>query len=111
MVGVYVASGGRPTIFCPDARSWPPASIRGKVYAASPTHPMTAPETLDTLPGRDRKPRDDEIDVHGLSHCGKVRQKNEDHFLLASVHKRVQVLSTNLSDLERLPLADQRLTF
>jgi len=59
----------------------------------------------------ERKPRDDEIDVHGISHCGKVRKNNEDHFLLATVHRRLNVLSTNLTDLERLPLPDQRLAF
>jgi serine/threonine protein phosphatase PrpC len=59
----------------------------------------------------DRKPRDDEIDVYGVSDRGKVRKNNEDHFLLASVHRRVNVLSTNLSELDRLPLSDQRLAF
>jgi PPM family protein phosphatase len=58
-----------------------------------------------------RKPQDEEIDVHGISHCGKVRKNNEDHFLLATVHRRLNVLSTNLSDPERLPLPDQRLAF
>lgn len=59
----------------------------------------------------DRKPRDEEIDVYGVSDRGKVRTKNEDHFLLASVHRRVNVIDTNLSELDRLPLADQRLAF
>ena len=36
-----------------------------------------------------RKPDDDEIDVYGLSHAGKVRPDNQDHFLLASLHKRL----------------------
>ncbi|HXT47184.1 MAG TPA: hypothetical protein VN717_01020 [Gemmatimonadaceae bacterium] len=49
-----------------------------------------------------RKPRDDEIDVYGLSDCGKVRARNEDHFLLASIHRRVNVIGTNLSEVERL---------
>jgi serine/threonine protein phosphatase PrpC len=61
--------------------------------------------------GTDRKPYDDEIDVHGISDCGKVRKNNEDHFLLATVHRRMNVLSTNLSELDRLPLPDQRLAF
>ena len=56
-----------------------------------------------------RKPRDDEIDVYGLSDRGKVRARNEDHFLLASVHRRVNVIGTNLSEVDRLPLDDQRL--
>jgi protein phosphatase len=56
-----------------------------------------------------RKPRDDEIDVYGLTHVGKVRKTNQDHFLLASIHKRVQVHQTSLADLERLPFGDERL--
>lgn len=56
-----------------------------------------------------RKPRDDEIDVYGLTHVGKVRKTNQDHFLLASIHKKVQVLLTSLSDQERLPFGDERL--
>jgi protein phosphatase len=59
----------------------------------------------------ERKPRDDEIDVYGTSHCGKVRKNNEDHFLLAAVHRRMNILSTNLAELDRLPLPDQRLAF
>ncbi|HXY18393.1 MAG TPA: protein phosphatase 2C domain-containing protein [Gemmatimonadales bacterium] len=57
----------------------------------------------------DRKPRDDEIDVWGLTHVGKVRRTNQDHFLLASIHKRVQVHLTSLSDQQRLPFGDERL--
>jgi serine/threonine protein phosphatase PrpC len=59
----------------------------------------------------ERKPRDEEIDVFGVSDRGKVRANNEDHFLLASVHRRVNILDTNLSERDRLPLADQRLAF
>jgi protein phosphatase len=59
----------------------------------------------------DRKPRDDEIDVHGLTHPGKVRKDNQDHFLLATVHKRVQVLATNLGKQETLPVGEQRVAF
>ena len=59
-------------------------------------------------PNGDRKPRDDEIDVYGLTHVGKVRKANQDHFLLASIYKRVQMHLTSLSDRERLPFGDQR---
>jgi len=66
--------------------------------------------TADATPPADgRKPRDDEIDVYGLTHVGKVRTTNQDHFLLASIHKRVQVHLTSLSDQERLPFGDERL--
>lgn len=57
----------------------------------------------------DRKPRDDEIDVYGLTHVGKVRKVNQDHFLLASIHKRVQIHLTSLTDQQRLPFAEERL--
>ncbi len=69
--------------------------------------------SIDTpsLPTTDRKPRDDEIDVFGLSHAGKVRKQNQDHFLLASIHKTMRLLQTSLSDEERLPFADERVAF
>ncbi|MBW8771198.1 MAG: serine/threonine-protein phosphatase [Gemmatimonadetes bacterium] len=59
----------------------------------------------------DRKPRDDEIDVHGLTHPGKVRKDNQDHFLLATVNKQVNVLATNLGPQKHLPLGEQRVAF
>ena len=64
-----------------------------------------------TRPPSNRKPRDDEIDVHGLTHIGKVRAENQDHFLLASIHKRVEVLATNLEERQRVPFRDDRLAF
>ena len=58
-----------------------------------------------------RKPRDDEIDVHGLTHTGRVRSENQDHFLLATVHKRVNVIATNLGAQAQLPAREQRVAF
>jgi protein phosphatase len=63
------------------------------------------------IPSNARKPRDEEIDVHGLTHAGKVRAENQDHFLLASIHKRVQVIATNLGKQEHLPSGEQRVAF
>lgn len=57
------------------------------------------------------KPRDSELDVHGLTHQGLVRTNNEDHFLLGSLHLRLNVLSTSLSVPERLPIGGDRLAF
>ncbi len=59
----------------------------------------------------DRKPRDDEIDIHGLTHVGKVRRENQDHFLLATVNKRVNVLATNLGPQKHLPPGEHRVAF
>ena len=60
---------------------------------------------MDT-PAPDRKPRDDEIDVHGLTHTGKVRTNNQDQFLLATINRRVQVWATSLPPNHR-PRADE----
>jgi serine/threonine protein phosphatase PrpC len=62
-------------------------------------------------PDEPRKPRDDEVDVYGVTHVGKVRKTNQDHFLVASIHKRIQLHLTSLSDQERLPFGDERLGF
>ena len=58
-----------------------------------------------------RKPRDDEIDVWGVTHPGKVRATNEDHFLLGSLHKHLNVRATSLPADEQLRACDERLGF
>ena len=59
----------------------------------------------------DRRPDDDEIDVFGLTHPGKVRNENQDQFLLASLHKRMTVLQSSLSPEEQAPFLEKRLAF
>lgn len=59
----------------------------------------------------DRKPRDDEIDVYGLTHPGKVRPSNQDHFLICSLHKHMEIHHTSLATVADLPLSSQRLAF
>ncbi len=58
-----------------------------------------------------RKPRDEEIDCFGLTHPGKVRRINNDHFLLASIHKRLVVHGTSLPSLQATTADDQRVAF
>src|SRR2546422_7342353 len=58
-----------------------------------------------------RKPRDDEIDVYGLTHPGKVRRENQDHFLISSLQKRVQVHLTSLPTSDLLSQHAERLAF
>lgn len=58
-----------------------------------------------------RKPQDDEVDMYGLTHSGKVRAANQDHFLICSVRKQIQVHRTSLPDVDRLPLAGERMAF
>ncbi|HEY4099658.1 MAG TPA: protein phosphatase 2C domain-containing protein [Gemmatimonadales bacterium] len=57
-----------------------------------------------------RKPMDEEIDVYGLTHPGKVRAANQDHFLLATLNRKLEVLSTSLPSLE-MPSVDARIAF
>ena len=58
----------------------------------------------NALPARAlvRKPTDDQIDFYGLTHAGRVRDENQDHFLLSSLHKRMEVHRTSLPDPDRL---------
>lgn len=55
------------------------------------------------------KPRDADLDAFGLTHAGKVRVTNEDHFLLASLHKAMRVRSTSLPNPELLEVPSERL--
>lgn len=56
-----------------------------------------------------QRPRDHELDLFGLTHPGKVRRENQDHFLLSTVHPHMVVHATSLPDPENLPLRGERL--
>ena len=71
-----------------------------------PAADATTPPTLPT-----RKPRDDEIDVHGLTHPGKVRADNQDHFLICALRKQMVVQLTSLPDADHLMADGERLAF
>jgi protein phosphatase len=66
----------------------------------------TPPETV-LSPAR--KPLDAEIDLHGLTHRGRVRRTNQDHFLISFMRRRMEVQLTSLPDLTQLPLGEERL--
>jgi protein phosphatase len=70
--------------------------------------PSDVAAVLGTL---SRKPLDDEVDVYGLTHPGLVRQTNQDHFLIGSLRKLMEVHYTSLPDVEQLPLAGERLAY
>ncbi len=65
--------------------------------------------TTTTTAAPPRKPRDEEIDRFGLTHQGLVRKTNQDHFLLASVHRSVRIHQTSLDEQDHLPFGDERL--
>lgn len=72
---------------------------------------FTATNTAVDPNASSRKPRDDEIDVWGLTHPGKVRKSNQDHFLLGSLHKRLEIRATSLPAAEQLRACDERIGF
>ena len=59
-------------------------------------------------PTLSRRPRDDELDVYGLTHPGKVRTENQDHFLVGSLRGRLNIRMSSLPSSERLPIEEER---
>jgi protein phosphatase len=55
------------------------------------------------------RPTDDELDLFGITHQGKVRSENQDHFLVSTVHPQVVVHGTSLPHPDKLPLRGTRL--
>ncbi len=50
--------------------------------------------------GQDRTPRptSENADIFGITHQGNVRPENQDHFLVGSLHKMMEVHQTSLAD-------------
>lgn len=55
------------------------------------------------------KPDDSQLDLFGLTHPGKVRTQNQDHFLVCTIHPQVVIHGTSLPNVDQLPLRGQRL--
>jgi serine/threonine protein phosphatase PrpC len=72
---------------------------------------MTAGHTVASATNPDRKPRDDEIDVYGVTHPGKVRKENQDHFLICALKKQMVVHQTSLPQTDHLLTGPERLAF
>lgn len=66
---------------------------------------MTAAPNANVPPPR---PRDEELDLYGLTHPGRVRPANEDQFLLCTVHPQVVVHGTSLEP-EAITLRGERM--
>ena len=56
----------------------------------------------------ERKPRDDELDAFGITHAGKVRPTNQDHFLLGSLRQRFNLRQSSLPEIAQLPIVEDR---
>lgn len=70
---------------------------------------MTAPQSTASPPAVNRRPRDDEIDGYGITHPGKVRTENQDHFLICALKKQMEIRQTSLPDADHLMVAPERL--
>ena len=70
---------------------------------------MTELRTASIPAGAGPKPTDEELDLFGLTHVGRVRTQNQDHFMLCTVHPQVLVHGTSLPAPDQLPLRGQRL--
>ncbi len=55
-----------------------------------------------------RKPGDDEIDLYGVTDRGKARPDNQDHFVIGSLRKRLNIRQSSLPELDKVPLAEER---
>ena len=55
------------------------------------------------------RPRDHQLDLYGMTHAGRVRPENQDHFLLGTVHPQVVIHGTSLPHPEQLPARGQRM--
>jgi protein phosphatase len=71
---------------------------------------MNPPTPVPAAVAADRKPRDEEIDVFGLTHMGSVRKTNQDHFLVCSLRRQVTIHRTSLPDTSHWP-STERLAF
>jgi protein phosphatase len=54
------------------------------------------------------RPDDDQIDIHGVTHAGLVRQENQDHFLIGALTRHAEVRQTSLPHGTDWP-ADERI--
>ena len=67
--------------------------------------PFSTRDPADT----NARPRDDELDLYGITHPGRVRSENQDHFLLCTVHPQVVIHGTSLPSTSDLALRGERL--
>ncbi len=84
-----------------------------QLFASTRTPRSTlAVQTVETVAATDEhgvRPTDSALDLFGVTHVGKVRHENQDHFFVGTVHPEVYVHGTSLTSAERLPLRGQRM--
>jgi protein phosphatase len=69
----------------------------------------TAPQGTAASPAR--RPLDEELDVYGMTHQGRVRTNNQDHFLIGSLRRHLAVHLTSLPEVNPLTAGIERVAF
>ncbi|MEP6507565.1 MAG: protein kinase [Gemmatimonadales bacterium] len=84
---------------------------QGSSFATS-THRASnvAGRDLTVLPIEIR-PLDEELDIYGLTHPGKVERINSDHFLMCSIRREMRYHQTSLTDSSAIPRKGERNAF
>lgn len=54
------------------------------------------------------KPRDEDLDLFGLTHTGLIRSENQDHFLIGTLHRELVTHGTSLPEPDQLPMRGER---
>ncbi len=70
---------------------------------------MALPDLVVARLAPSDRPRDADLDLFGLTHRGKVRKENQDHFLLATLHRQLLVHGTSLPAPDKLETRSERL--
>jgi len=73
--------------------------------ATQPQSPPTQKQPLASM----LKPRDEELEFFGITHPGKLRTSNQDHYLVSTLHKTARVRATSLPNPELFELPSQRI--
>jgi protein phosphatase len=58
-----------------------------------------------------RYPTDEDLDLIGISETGKVRERNEDQYLLCTLHKQMRIRDTSLQTTDDLGLTSESIAF
>ena len=69
---------------------------------------VTGPQAI-TIGDVGSRPLDSDLDFYGLTHRGRVRTENQDHFLVCTVHPQAVIHGTSLPAADTLPLRGERL--
>lgn len=92
-----------------EVREAQPEIVVTGAQMTSPSE-VSPPIASAALPDPGPRPLDSELDVYGLTHPGKKRPNNEDHFLICALQKRMEVYHTSLQDTSGLG-GNERMAF